>query len=615
MALCAIALYGWGWAFRKIFGMAAGTWAVTLALGLASVIFLGGILNAARLAYPAALMFLVFAGLVLALGAWHSRFRSWSAFSGELREAVSARQWYLLAIGAPILLILVFVIATALPPAAYNTIDDYGKYFFHPVRMLAYGTLYGSSLSDLGSETLGGKAFLDGFIASLFPLKYLNASDAVFGLFLCFVLAAGLAGVKASRIAALLAVLAVFVIDPQWINISATYLGAALIMSAVALSADPKEMEEGISTAALGAVYAALIAMKTSFALFVVLHAAATVLALSFHTRSLLKGLRFATLTAFFSLLFLSPWIILYAPHYLTAHPASLLDFGYGPPDMVGFLSLSPLVYGSTAAQYTLLMAGALIAAIIPLSLRIGGLSAAMIAAAGVAGFAAYVIMFAMFGPLLSGYAEAVRYSVPISIGIVPAMCALLAYHIAQAGKPLGNFAKSLPWLLGAWPILLFFPSVFVRLGEAFDGGVTPAFPFARTQTYAGLDRDATSDAMRRKVEMLQGLIPEGASVTVWMGAPFFLDLNRNPVAEIDSAGLATPWARLPQTSYVIWEYGGYARPLVRGGDVAHSAVVGAHERLIAGQEWAYSNELAHLAVHGTLLYKDARFAVFAPPP
>jgi hypothetical protein len=56
------ATYGWGRLTRRLAGLPNGTWPVSSALGLACVIFLGGILNLCRLAFPAALAAIVLTG-------------------------------------------------------------------------------------------------------------------------------------------------------------------------------------------------------------------------------------------------------------------------------------------------------------------------------------------------------------------------------------------------------------------------------------------------------------------------------------------------------------------------------------------------------------------------
>jgi hypothetical protein len=610
MALFAVALYGFGWAARRCFSMPAGLWPVTLVLGLAAMVFVGGILNLLRLAYMPALLCVVAIGLAFAAIAWRGR---WTAFRNELRATFAAPSWTGTSIAIAIVCILGFVVATALPPAAYNVADDYPKYFFHPLRMLAYGTLFGAPASALGSETLGGKAFIDGFVAAFFPLKCLNASDAVLGLFLCLALAARIGVARAGQgIASLLAVLAVFFIDPQWINISALYLGAALIMGAVALTADRTE-NESISAPALGLVYAALVAMKTTFLLFVALHGMLVAIALAVQTKSAKEAFRFAALTALAFVVFLAPWIGLHAPHYATAllHPSALPDFGAGPPDMVSFITISVLPYGSTPAQYTLLVLLGLATGLAALERR-AELSAVMTAAAAVTAFLSYVVLFLVFGPLLSGYAESIRYAVPFLVGIVPAVFALSGSD--EIAVPAGAFRRNLPWIAAGLSLLVFLPSLLFRLSVNADGGQRPAFAFSRTPLYDRIDARAWAPGMQQKIGTLQRMVPAGAPLAIWANAPYFLDLGRNPVQDIDSAGLASPWAALPSSGYVIWEYGGFAMPMVKTGDVEHSAVVGVHERLIAARELQYSGELAKRAMAGTILYKDREFALIHLP-
>src|ERR1035437_8170605 len=54
MAVATLMLWGWGCAFRRMFGMECTSWPATTALGMAVVIFAGGILNLARLAFSPA---------------------------------------------------------------------------------------------------------------------------------------------------------------------------------------------------------------------------------------------------------------------------------------------------------------------------------------------------------------------------------------------------------------------------------------------------------------------------------------------------------------------------------------------------------------------------------
>src|SRR5262249_48389116 len=148
--------------------------------------------------------------------------------------------------------------------------DDLEKYLVHPVRMLATGTLSGSPLSALGSETLGGQAFLHGFVLSAFPLPYVNGVDSVFGLFV-LMLIAGAAGWRRFSwpFGAPLAALFVAIVNPLYVNISAIYIGALLIATAVILVADENE---DASPVLIGLVYAGLVAIKPIYGLFAALH-------------------------------------------------------------------------------------------------------------------------------------------------------------------------------------------------------------------------------------------------------------------------------------------------------------------------------------------------------
>lgn len=77
----------------------------------------------------------------------------------------------------------VVALVAVFAPRAFNFHDDFQKYFAYPTRMLATGTLAGSTLSALGSETLGAQSFLHALVLSVLPIGYINGVDAVFGQF------------------------------------------------------------------------------------------------------------------------------------------------------------------------------------------------------------------------------------------------------------------------------------------------------------------------------------------------------------------------------------------------------------------------------------------------
>jgi len=278
IAVATLMFFGWGAAFLKLLRLEPANWPLTVALGMAAVVFLGGILNLTRLAYPVALAIVAVIGIVLAF-----------------RARISLERPPLI-IGLLIAIIVIFTIATRLPPSIYNFHDDYQKYFAYPVRMVETGTVFGSPLSAMGLQTLGAQAFLDGFVVAFFPIVYINGVDAVFGLFLCLILATQFTTDRFMRV---VCVASVVLINPQYVNISTLYCGSAMIMAMAAVE----------DSAALGLLYAALIAMKPIYAVFVAIHLL-TIAA---------GGIRSAVRTGLAAAIFLSPWVLVHAPNYLAA--------------------------------------------------------------------------------------------------------------------------------------------------------------------------------------------------------------------------------------------------------------------------------------------------------
>src|SRR5580658_9656238 len=203
IAVATLMFLGWGSTFLKLLRIEPKSWPTTVALGMAAVVFIGGILNLARLAYPISLAAIAGIGLVLAILALRTIDRP------------------PLIVAIIILTVTIFTIATQLPPSIYNFHDDYQKYFAYPVRMVETGTVFGSPLSAMGLQTLGAQAFLDGFVVAFFPIVYINGVDAVFGLLLCLLLA-GQFNPKQKNLLAMtvVAVLSVVFINPQSVNIS-----------------------------------------------------------------------------------------------------------------------------------------------------------------------------------------------------------------------------------------------------------------------------------------------------------------------------------------------------------------------------------------------------------
>jgi hypothetical protein len=322
LAVAAIACFGWGWMVRRVAGLAAGRAAVTATLGLAALIFCGGVLNRAHLAYPLALDLLVLAGIAIAaIVAWRNGGRRslsvlWPGNPTQHGFRLIAYAVFAIILGDT----LIFEIA----PRVYNPADDFQKYFAHVVRMIETGTLAGSPLNALGSETFGAQAFLQAFVVAHFPIYLINAVDAIFCFGLCLALASSVAaGRPAAAPGAILGMLLLFFIDPQYVNVSSLYSTAALIMAFVLLYADPAEAAPVATPGwrraiAPGLLIAAVIALKPTGLLFFAMFFSISLPLLVYGGLGWRARLIEGIASALWALILVAPWVLLYLPEYLS---------------------------------------------------------------------------------------------------------------------------------------------------------------------------------------------------------------------------------------------------------------------------------------------------------
>ena len=581
-AAFAFVLYGWGWAARRLLRGEVRSWPSTAASGMAAVVFLGGMLNLTRLAYPWAIACVAIAGAGLGVLALKS-----AAKKGR----GSGWPWiiWLLAGG-----VLTFVVLTQLPPKAYNFHDDYQKYFVHPVRMIETGTAFGSTLNDIGFDTIGGQAFLDGFVVAFFPIRYINGVGAAFALFLCMVLASQFTKGRRELIPlSIVCAISVVFINPQYVNISALYTGSLLMMA----------LFEDESPALTGLLYAALLALKSTFALFVVLHFAAI---------PLVRGIKWTGRSALACALFFSPWFLLHAPHYIAIlHPsATAPDTGVRAQETSEMFSAEALDYGSTPRNYTVLM------------LAIGACGLMIVwskrtvdtaAASCFVALAAYFIMIYVSGPRNAGYAQAVRYFAPFAIGAAPAAFGSAGFAFLDSAKlPARWLRLGLPLFVASIPVLAFAPSLRDRVKQAVDSGSVLAFSwFAPDPDYLEYNRQVLYGDMQKRVAAAQAVVPPGETAVVWINAPFYLDFKRNRIADVEpGAGLIVPWSRMPDAHYFIWEYGGYAT--VDPDDYREEMAEGPDMmRRVGAARLNMTEKLDGLMKRGQELYDDGSIAVF----
>lgn len=602
IAIHTLSLYGYGYFFQKIDRpLPTASWSIAVILGLGCWIFLGGVLNLLDLAYPWALNTMVVVGLGLSLLAFFRR--------SSVVSVVNNRLWAWFADAAPHLSIIVavgvFVVATLMPSAAFNYYDDFHNYMAYPLRMLQTGTLFGSSFNSLGIVTLGGQSFLQGFVLSYFPPQYINGFDLFFGLLVCMLLLLD-NGIRLGTPSAIifLAILSVVFISPQYVNVSSLYSGSALLLAltlftVTRMQATTYDRRSDIFTGIVVALlYSSLVALKASFLFYIAMHFVFFIAALAIATRDTMRMMRIALTVMLASALFISPWLLLYLPLYLTAvqtafaSSASVSDLAsiVGRPDIVAqqplsvnLLSTDPLFYGDSFAIYTFAVCLVVYYAML-VWVRARAQQAALkesraiFAATGAAVFATYIVFIYVLAPhLFISHPEVwLRYFCPILIGTLPAALLISGhFHVDKSTRvnhpKLMTALLVLPTLIMMWT---FSSSLNDRARQAYNYGSILAFShLAQSPEYLSYNNFVLNGTAHRYVEGLQDMVPPNEQLIAWISMPLHLNYARNRILDVNYAGLASPWVNLNDerdygvikryfqslhVKYILWEYQGY---------------------------------------------------------
>jgi hypothetical protein len=615
----AFVLWGIGQAVRRLAKAPKGRWAVSLGIGLAALVCAGGILNLAHIAYRPVMWIVMVVGVTVAAAEIRRVRLSAARALPPGREARIELALAALAIAA----MMVFTIATQLPPREYNFHDDLQKYFAHPVRMIETGTLAGSPLSAIGSETLGGQAFLQGFVVSVLPLRYINALDAVLGLFILLLIAAAAGWRRFGWFpGAFLGVVFVAAINPQYVNISGLYTAAVLMATATMLVADEGE---DASPLLLGLVYAALVAIKPIFGMFAAFHIPFSALS-GLARDGAQRALAWTGRTVAWSAAALAPWLLTFLPTYL-GHGVFQAQTSPVPGDSAGItlLSTDDVFAGDRIASYTAIAGlGLFVAALALIAWQMSarnpgdkansapakplGLYAA--AASGVICYLVLVLYMSRWG----GYRPCVRYSVPFLLGTC-VIAAIMAPSLL--GRLTRVFCVLLP-VVGIMAIIAsFVPGAIARYQQAARVGSILAFEDASTAAdYPAYIQSSLSDATHQRIAKYQADVPPGEPLLAWIDTPYWLDYHRNRIADVDIAGTATPWAHVPpDVHYFFWQFHGYATRRI--GDYERGMRepgIGARDRLIFARSYALANLLSQLSNQAQIVASDDEYVLFRIP-
>ena len=561
--LACISLYGWGLLCQRLAKYPVRNWVVTIIIGLGVIIFSGGVLNLLRFAYGWAFDVLLVIGIILA--GLFTRFKNKLPRNGN--------EWFCAAVpGLLIASILFFTVKTQLPPRAFNWHDDFEKYFAHPVRMLETGTFFGSPLNALGSETLGGQAVLHGIILNHFPIQYINGADAVFGLLLCLLLPISIFGLRPRYLAMLvISPLVVFFINPQYVNVSALYLGSAFMMASIILFSgtddykNNQKAENLPSPILTGIIFASLIALKSNFVVFPPLLVILFVTVLAISGLPLRRLIRWGLVTAGMTVLFLLPWLFLYLPYYIHssfAPPPQVKNIVIPQDTPLNLLSSEQLFYGSTSLHYTFLCIAIAIATagIVLYKTNKHILNTAGLVATGGAIIAAY-LLFTLANPLISGFWTSIRYSIPFLIAGTPMILSFVYLRSVTnnhtGASPL--FTEIAP-VLGIIIIISFYHSFTNRIRQAYHSGSILAFSvIAAEKNFIEYNKEVLYGDTNKLVMSAQRQVPAGQAIVASISTPFHLDYKRNIIYDAERSGIATPWASVPDVNYFLIQYKGPA--------------------------------------------------------
>jgi hypothetical protein len=627
-----LSAFGWGRLMRRFLDPRVFVFhSLTAIIGIAVLGFIGGLLNLLHLAKTPVLLALMLVGVGIAV-----------------REVLQRQPWRRRTFpleSIPLFVAPVFALCAALflmRTGLFNIGDDFHTYVTRATRMAETGTLAGNAFDSLGLDSLGSASFFHCFFLAAGGVEFLNGFDAVACFALCLFLLAELS--LRWRMPWWLGLSAIFAfvwINPQYVNISPLYSGAAGIMAlmvcgmflARTLARNHRVFAWRLSLTA-GLLVAWLVTMKITLAFFAAIFLATLFCAVCVATANRRAALKSATVICITILVGVLPWALVAMPSLLKARntadgllaAATMADKYPSLAAHESRLLFTPihLFYGNTPVLYLAITCVALALGLAGLAhwlrCRRGSKLSAMPAVA-----AAGVTMTAML--FLNGHlfpiSTAIRYSCPVLIGGI----FIVAFGFLRARTSSGTPTRR--WLaaglaVAALSVLVLFNGTFLRrLDTAMRNRTLLAF--RPDTTYASYCRDMLTREQAVYHQELQSKIPDGATALVWTATPFHFDFQRNRLLTMSVPGISSPALRFPAglppgaleqyfhnngVQFVVLEKKGYG--VVELSDLAQMqrypqtiykklADFGTYLRL----------GLDELAARGKIIYSDDRMLIF----
>jgi hypothetical protein len=173
--------------------------------------------------------------------------------------------------------------------------------------------------------------------------------------------------------------------------------------------------------------------------------------------------------------------------------------------------------------------------------------------------------------------------------------------------------------------LISFLGSFLERYKQAVNYGSMLSFSsLARDPNYIKYNRFALGNNAQNIIRSAQQAIPEGRALVSWTPLQFHLDHHRNPIFDVDPAGLTNPWVDIPfkgsthdilsyfnkkHIRYIIWEYRGPAIRPMKNNEIRLKSLF-PRERSIAAKTYLFSQLLYRLSKNTQILFNNGSIIV-----
>lgn len=560
--LFGFSMYGWGSILSN--KLSINYVSIKIVVGMALILFLGGVLNVLKISFKQTIDIIFLLGLIFSIIKIYKSIHNKEFFN--IFRNINKKYFIFF---LPTILLIIHIIFS-LNPGSYNVYDDLQKYFVHPIKMLETGSVFGSTLSSMGSQTLGGQAFFQSFFISWLGINSFNIFDNIFCLIITCLLLLEYSIKSKNVLFGSLILCLVILIHSQFVNISSIYSGVIFIISTIIISLEfiNKKINLEKTIIILSLFFASLFVIKTTLGLFSVVFFSLFLFSTFFVKKFNNNFFKLSVLTPSLSILLSFPWSFFSIKQFLIVkdkinEPLNII-INENNIDFLNFFSSETLFYGVTQLHYTMLSIIAFVVIFLTYIidkkqniLSEGNSNGVLLVASNsvLSGFFIYLGLV-IFGQLHHSLSTVIRYSIPFLIATIP-LGILMMYSILPKTH---RIYKLIFFILIISISVSFIPQYVNKIIQSYKCKSQLSFSkSACSKKFINYNENIFDSKKKILTQNLQKEIPAGKSIMVWINTPFFLNFKRNEIIEIDLAGFGNPWAIFPSAEYMIWEHSGYA--------------------------------------------------------